>query len=64
VRAMQRTQFCVKSATNDLKHTNFLNLTANFETDGVQSKVGLAFVILYPNENYLHHWDQSKIFMG
>ena len=65
VRVMQRTQFRAKSATNDLESTDFLNLNIYFETEGVQSKVGLVFFkILYPNENYLHRWDLSKRFVG
>jgi len=32
---MQRTQFCAKSAKNDLKPTDFLEHNFNFETEGV-----------------------------
>jgi len=35
VRAMQRTQFCAKSAQNDLKPTDFLKRSFYFETEGV-----------------------------
>jgi hypothetical protein len=34
VRAMQCTQFCAKSAKNDLKPTNFLKRNFYFETGG------------------------------
>lgn len=32
---MQRTQFCAKSAKNDLKPTDFLKRNFYFETEGV-----------------------------
>ena len=35
VRALQRTQFCAKSAKNALKPTDFLRLSFYFETEGV-----------------------------
>jgi hypothetical protein len=38
MRAMQCTQFCAKSAKNDLKPTNFLKRNFYFETEGVVVK--------------------------
>ena len=38
VRAIQRTQFCAKSAKNDLKPTYFLKRNFYFETEGVDVK--------------------------
>ena len=39
MRAMQRTQFCAKSARNYLKPTYFLNCNFYFETEGVGSNI-------------------------
>jgi hypothetical protein len=37
VRAKQRTQFCAKSAKNDLKPTDFLERNFYFEIEGVKA---------------------------
>ena len=36
---MQRTQFCAKSAKNDLKTMDFLQHNLHFETEGVLNNV-------------------------
>ena len=46
MRAMQCTQFCAKSAKNDLKSTDFLKRNFYFETEGVGNNESGHFTVL------------------
>jgi hypothetical protein len=51
---MQRTQFCAKSAKNDLKPTEFLKLNFYFETEGVPCPCWFAMYNCYLHK---HSWN-------